>query len=543
MLKDLKISVRLSVGFGFVALLLIAIMAVGITGMGSMNEATRVIVQERVIKIARGTVLVQNTLDNERLLRNLVLVDNETELEKFRQTIQHHRDEMNDAVPVMERLVHSENGKKMVAAVTRALTALDAKYATLFELLKNDRKKAIEFQLNEFGPANAVLLKAVKDLSDHEFEDMEKAGKGAADDYFTARTLMLSVGGLALLLSVVLAFWLTTSICKPINEAVGSANKMAAGDFDFKLAVKSTNEVGVLADALRALHAAVQTMVADAKMLSRSAVEGKLSTRADATRHHGDFHAIVKGVNDTLDAVINPLNVAAGYVDRIAKGDTPPKITDAPREPREPSRHLSPRRMGRPSASRPMSPGTRTSPPIEGCRAPLGEVLFELGGGATTPRCLIEASPRAAQPYDVGAYVAAPEEAAFDTHFSSPTAPVARAASEAGPIADLPATAPPAAVEISGGRTAGVVEVGEEAGFTQTHLGSVRDARSSGAEREGRIIGDGLLGIAAHRSIAHRSIAHRSITCRRITRIDTLAATPRTPQQCSEEQHAHHVSR
>ncbi len=38
---------------------------------------------------------------------------------------------------------------------------------------------------------------------------------------------------------------------------------------------------------------------------------------------------IVEGVNDTLDAVINPLNVAANYVDRIAKGDTPPKITDS----------------------------------------------------------------------------------------------------------------------------------------------------------------------------------------------------------------------
>jgi hypothetical protein len=34
------------------------------------------------------------------------------------------------------------------------------------------------------------------------------------------------------------------------------------------------------------------------------------------------------GVNDTLDAVIGPLNVAASYVDRISKGDLPPKITD-----------------------------------------------------------------------------------------------------------------------------------------------------------------------------------------------------------------------
>ncbi len=63
-------------------------------------------------------------------------------------------------------------------------------------------------------------------------------------------------------------------------------------------------------------------------MLSKAAVEGKLATRADASKHQGDYRAIVQGVNDTLDAVIGPLNVAAEYVDRIAKGDIPQKITD-----------------------------------------------------------------------------------------------------------------------------------------------------------------------------------------------------------------------
>ena len=36
----------------------------------------------------------------------------------------------------------------------------------------------------------------------------------------------------------------------------------------------------------------------------------------------------MRGVNNTLDAVITPLNVAANYVDRISKGDIPPQITD-----------------------------------------------------------------------------------------------------------------------------------------------------------------------------------------------------------------------
>ena len=63
-------------------------------------------------------------------------------------------------------------------------------------------------------------------------------------------------------------------------------------------------------------------------MLAKAAVEGKLGTRADATKHQGDFRKIVQGVDDCLDSVIGPLNVAAKYVDRISKGDLPPPITD-----------------------------------------------------------------------------------------------------------------------------------------------------------------------------------------------------------------------
>lgn len=72
----------------------------------------------------------------------------------------------------------------------------------------------------------------------------------------------------------------------------------------------------------------LKALIIDTNTLSKAAVEGKLGTRADANKHQGDFRKIVQGVNDTLDAVIGPLNVAARYVDDISKGNLPPKITD-----------------------------------------------------------------------------------------------------------------------------------------------------------------------------------------------------------------------
>ena len=62
--------------------------------------------------------------------------------------------------------------------------------------------------------------------------------------------------------------------------------------------------------------------------LAAAAVKGQLDVRANADAFTGNNHEIMAAVNNTLDAVISPLNVAAEYVDRISKGDIPEKITD-----------------------------------------------------------------------------------------------------------------------------------------------------------------------------------------------------------------------
>ena len=100
------------------------------------------------------------------------------------------------------------------------------------------------------------------------------------------------------------------------------------GDLPEYKKVGRRSEQDEIVPALIALMESLEALVKDAEMLSKSAVEGKLSTRADASKHEGEYRSVVQGVNDTLDAVIGPLNVAAKYVDDISKGAIPAKITD-----------------------------------------------------------------------------------------------------------------------------------------------------------------------------------------------------------------------
>lgn len=62
--------------------------------------------------------------------------------------------------------------------------------------------------------------------------------------------------------------------------------------------------------------------------LTEDALNGKLDDRADESQFEGNYRRIVEAVNKILDAIINPLKVAANYVDRISKGDLPEIITE-----------------------------------------------------------------------------------------------------------------------------------------------------------------------------------------------------------------------
>ncbi|MCG2823410.1 MAG: methyl-accepting chemotaxis protein [Desulfobulbaceae bacterium] len=118
------------------------------------------------------------------------------------------------------------------------------------------------------------------------------------------------------------------AVIGPLNVAAEYVDRISKGDIPPKITDNYNGDFNEIKNNLNGCIDAVNSLVSDAGMLVNAALEGRLATRADASKHQGDFRKIVEGVNNTLDAVIGPLNVAAEYVDRIAKGDIPPKITD-----------------------------------------------------------------------------------------------------------------------------------------------------------------------------------------------------------------------
>ena len=112
-----------------------------------------------------------------------------------------------------------------------------------------------------------------------------------------------------------------------LQELIAYVTAIANGDMSAKMNKASADDQ--IHEWLMLLKANIGGVVTDADALVKAALEGKLSVRADATRHQGEYRKIVEGLNNTLEAVVAPLNMAATHIDRLSKGDIPPKITDS----------------------------------------------------------------------------------------------------------------------------------------------------------------------------------------------------------------------
>jgi methyl-accepting chemotaxis protein len=120
-------------------------------------------------------------------------------------------------------------------------------------------------------------------------------------------------------------------VAQGINDMVGghvSMNKKAIvcvgefgkGNFEAPLE-KFPGKKAFINENIEQVRVNFKALIADFNLLSKAAVEGRLATRADATRHNGDFRKIVEGVNETLNSVVGPMNDFAAVLDGLAGGD------------------------------------------------------------------------------------------------------------------------------------------------------------------------------------------------------------------------------
>jgi methyl-accepting chemotaxis protein len=111
------------------------------------------------------------------------------------------------------------------------------------------------------------------------------------------------------------------AVIGPLKVAAENLNRISKGEIPGKITETYRGDFNTIKNNLNTCIDAVNALVSDTVMLSEAAVQGKLATRAEAGKHHGDFRKIVEGVNATLDSVIKPVQEGAEVLSVMGTGD------------------------------------------------------------------------------------------------------------------------------------------------------------------------------------------------------------------------------
>ena len=114
----------------------------------------------------------------------------------------------------------------------------------------------------------------------------------------------------------------------PINVTAEYVDRISKGDIPPKITDTYNGDFNEIKNNLNSCIDVMNGLLPETNTLIQATQEGKLQTRGNAQQFAGGWGELVGGVNKLIDAFVGPINVTAEYVDRISKGDIPPKITD-----------------------------------------------------------------------------------------------------------------------------------------------------------------------------------------------------------------------
>ncbi|MDO8207707.1 MAG: methyl-accepting chemotaxis protein [Gallionella sp.] len=275
MFKNLKIGVKLGAGFALVLLVLVILSGIGIRGMSAIDESVNIVTNDAFPKVMQANNINEGINAIARAMRTVLLAKDEKTIQGQLDTIQAQRKTIIENLDKLEQTARSDTGKALVKGVTDARSVFVAGQDKFLELSASylkaktsgdnsaeaKRDAATQYLLEDIRPMQHNYMSAVTALINHQEEQMKNKAKEAEETYVSARNTMFVLSSIAILFTMVLAFWLTRSITRPLAEAVDVANNLAEGNLNVRIEANSRDETGQLLMAMQNMVAKLTEII------------------------------------------------------------------------------------------------------------------------------------------------------------------------------------------------------------------------------------------------------------------------------------------
>ncbi len=266
MFKNMKIGMRLGLGFGLVVVLMVVIAIIGITRLGVLNASIDDMVSDKFPKTAQANRIRGEVNVIARSMRNMLLETDPDKVESEYDRIVASHKKIKEDIDKLTEAVKSEKGKALLKAIEDVRINFVADQDKFVKMTRSGHHdEAVALLLGAMRTEQASYFEAVQNLIDYQRGLMEESGKQAGQDYIAARTMMIALAVIAFALAGGIAFWVTRSITKPISEAVHVAGRLSEGDLTVRIEAKSSDETGMLLKAMSDMVAKLSQIIGEVR--------------------------------------------------------------------------------------------------------------------------------------------------------------------------------------------------------------------------------------------------------------------------------------
>jgi methyl-accepting chemotaxis protein len=249
LIRDLKIGTRLGIGFGFVILVMVVLTAVTAVFLNRADENAKFVRDESIPfalaaeEIALGVVQVQQwvtdvaaTHDREGL----------KEAEVSARDVRDHIDEFKE-------MFKSEND----TAALRDMEELEDNFESYYNIGKDmadtyltEGEEAGNAVMRKFDLVASSLTEKVHNLKSSQVDEALTLTAGVEQSISNVKKIMYSLTASAIVISLLIAIFITRNITIPLFRGVNAADRVSEGDLTVEIAVDSRDETGRLLSSL-----------------------------------------------------------------------------------------------------------------------------------------------------------------------------------------------------------------------------------------------------------------------------------------------------
>ncbi len=272
---NLKIGLRLGLGFGLVLALMITLAAIGLSRMAEIQDKLDDITSDDMVKVNLVREMREQVQTTAIAVRNIMLLSDEEGIAAEKQRLDKAREEYSENAKKLTGMVKLEQGKVLLAKVeeARATTRpLTDKAVQLGRANKN--AEAIQVLIKEVRPNQRKWLDDLGEILAFQEKKAADSVEIAHASYASARTLVILLALAAVVLGVLVAWFITRSVTRPLEEAGQVAARVADGDLTSRIEVTTKDETGLLLQSMKTMNDNLKDMVGKINATASSVATG-----------------------------------------------------------------------------------------------------------------------------------------------------------------------------------------------------------------------------------------------------------------------------